>query len=119
MSLNDVKSFGNGDDGYPIIVPVESDELFEFRKKLAKKLDDNNVKYSKKWPEYKPHITLSYSKKEFEGHKLKSKISFHADEVVLYSGDSMDENDIIVSLSLKNKKASYLESYSNVLMKFA
>ena len=51
--------------------------------------------------------------------KLKSKLSFQADEVVLYSNDSREENDIIVSLSLKNKKSSYLESYSNILMKFA
>lgn len=118
ISLSEVKSFGKGDDGYPVIIPIESDDLIEFRKKLAKKFDDNDIKYSKKWPEFKPHLTLSYSKKEFEDMKLKPKLSFQADEIVLYSGDSREENDIIVSLSLKNKKSSYLESYSNVLMKF-
>lgn len=48
-------------EGIPVIVRMVSDALFSFRARLVAELDKFGVEYSKKFPEYKPHVTLSHS----------------------------------------------------------
>ena len=49
----------DSDDDIPIILPIHSSELHKLREKLCDKLEQLHVKYSKKYPEFKPHVTLS------------------------------------------------------------
>lgn len=79
VTLADIASFPAGDDGVPVICPVDSPEMHAFHHAVKAGLDAAGVPYSKKWPEYKPHVTLSYvrdgSVKEVVG-KLASPVSF-------------------------------------------
>lgn len=104
---NVISTFKKGDDGVPVIVSILSEDLIDIRKKMAKKFDDADIKYSKKWPEFKPHLTLSYSPKEMEDKKLEKNISWKASEVVLWAGDWHSDPGILVSMPLHlSKKAS-------------
>jgi len=89
ISFKEVSSFPNGDDGFPVIVPILSDDLIEIRKSLAKAFDKDKINYSKKWPKFNPHITLAYSKKEPTNQKI-NKSSWNATELVLYAGDKFE-----------------------------
>src|SRR3569832_1872725 len=51
-------------DGHPIIARIESDPLHEFREALVLALDDAGVEYNKKFPVYRPHVTLAHSPEE-------------------------------------------------------
>lgn len=62
MSVDGVSSFDSNDEGKtPIIAPVESPELHELHEALKESLKTHGVWFSEKYPEYKPHVTLSYA----------------------------------------------------------
>lgn len=106
-----LSTFKKGDDGVPIIIPILSEDLLDLRKKLAKKLDNEEVNYSKKWPEFKPHLTLAYSPKEMEDKKLDKSISWKASEVVLWAGDWHSDPGILVSMPVTKKASKFEMSY--------
>lgn len=114
-----VSTFGKGDDGIPVIIPIVSEDLMTIRKKMAKKFDEAEIDYSKKWPEFKPHLTLSYSPKKMEDKKLDKNISWKATEIILWAGEWSSDPGILVSMPLyqkvknsnaKHAKASKFES---------
>ncbi len=112
IKLTTISSFKKGADGVPIIIPIESDDLINFRKEIAKKFDNEAIKYSKKWPEFKPHLTLSYSKKEMNDKKIDKPIKFKTTELILIAGEEIDDG-VIVSVPFDlNKKTSKFESIS-------
>lgn len=111
IKITTISTFSKGDDGIPIIIPILSEELLELRKKLAKKLDAEEVSYSKKWPEFKPHLTLSYSSKEMEDKKLEKSISWKASEVVLWAGDWHVDPGVLVSIPITKKSSKFDTSY--------
>jgi len=82
----------NPDDkpGHPIVVKVDSPELHELRAKLAEAFDAAGVEYSKKFPDFKPHVTLAYSPEPHE-KTLELPIKWTADETVLWAGDEYDD----------------------------
>ena len=89
ISFKEVSFFPKGNDGFPVIVPILSDDLIEVRKSLVKAFDKEKINYSKKWPEFKPHLTLAYSKKEPTNQNI-GKCSWNATELVLYAGDKFE-----------------------------
>lgn len=100
----------------PIIAKIESKELHKLQEKLKKTLDKNEIKFSKTFKDYKPHITLSYSKKEIQEFKIDS-IEFLVSELVLWGGNSGDEQ-LSITFPLKpltNKKSllNYKIDYFN------
>lgn len=106
IKMNNISTFNKGPDGVPIIIPIVSEELSDLRKRLAKKLDSKEVVYSKKWPEFKPHMTLSYSTKEMEDRSLEKKLNWKVEEIAFYSGEDMENClQVLVPLNL-GKKAS-------------
>jgi 2'-5' RNA ligase len=110
-----ISTFDKGDDGVPIIIPIVSEDLISLRKKMAKKFDEAKIEYSKKWPEFKPHLTLSYSPKKIEDKKLNKSIAWKAEEIVFWAGEWSSDPGILVSMPLipkdiKHKKASKFES---------
>lgn len=80
----------NPDDGVPIICRVLSPVLHEFRARLASAFDHFNVEYSKKYPEYKPHVTLSYNDQPVPDIDIPPLV-WTVDRFVLWAGDDMDE----------------------------
>src|SRR5579859_276582 len=109
------------DKPVPIIIPIESKELMGLHKKLAKKFDDQGLEFKKTFKEYKPHITLAYSKDGFDDFKIDPTIEFTVNELVLWGGDNGDER-VFITFPLKGperKKKSDLFSKIDNLNKLA
>lgn len=87
VSTSRVSSFPKGDDGVPIICPIDSDQLHDLHTKLCKAFDEAGVEYSKKYPEYKPHVTLSYADEAMEDRRI-PQIEWGAHAVVVWGGES-------------------------------
>jgi hypothetical protein len=95
LSTHKVISFPKGDDGVPIVCKVESEPLHEFHTKITKALDEADVKYSNKYPVYKPHVCLSYADKPIPDKPIHS-IEWGAHELKLWLG----HNGILASVSI-------------------
>jgi RNA 2',3'-cyclic 3'-phosphodiesterase len=94
------------DDNVPVICPIESKALHELQAKIRKAYDNSGIKYSKKHPEYKPHLTLAYADEEIEKRSI-SKVEWGAHEIVLWGGDEGDSRLVITfPLSLDASKTS-------------
>lgn len=117
MKLDKAECFPENEDGVPIICPVESTELHKFHKKLAKKLDEAEVNYSKRWPEYKPHVTLSYAKESIEEKEF-SPLEWDVEELYLWAGSDMREG-MCVKFDLKRMKkaADLLALFTDLYVK--
>lgn len=116
IKFKEVTCFPEGEDGFPIIVKVESEDLLKLREKIKKSFDKNKIKYSNRFPEYKPHITLSYSKKEIEPFDIKSN-THTIDEIILWGGSTEDDG-IDIKISLK-KKAQNINMLTELFFKLA
>jgi len=60
VSTSKIGTFPKGDDGVPVIAVIQSSELMKFQKALKKALEVAQFDLEDKFPEYKPHVTLSY-----------------------------------------------------------
>ncbi len=89
VRTNKVTCFPGGDDGVPIICPVESEALHDLWAKLRDGFDDAGIPFSKKFPVYKPHVTLSYAPEPIKDRSI-SPIEWGAHELVLWGGDGGD-----------------------------
>lgn len=78
-------------EGYPIIAPVMSQELHEFYEDLRGSFDKAGISYNKKFPEYKPHVTLAYSEESIKCTQLENNIQWAAHEATLWAGDWGDD----------------------------
>jgi 2'-5' RNA ligase len=97
IMLSNINSFPrNAEDGYPIICPVDSPELHSFRNSLKESFQKYRVPFVDNWPEFKPHITLSYLKDVEEDTDFKldqplpGPLSFTALELTIWGGDKGD-----------------------------
>ena len=86
ISISEINCFSKGDSGVPIKLEVESPKLIKIRKNLAGLLDEKGVQYSQKWPEFKPHITLSYAEKAIKPIKFKP-LKILISELCFWAGD--------------------------------
>lgn len=92
LSVDRMTSFPKGDDGVPVICPVTSPELHELNSKLKLSLDKYGVEYSKKFPEYKPHVTLAYADAAANPPEEQvGPLEWSAYEMVMWGGDAGDE----------------------------
>lgn len=105
-------SFFDSDEEYPVICPVKSKELLNFREKIAKAFDKKKISYDKKFPEYHPHITLGYSKEKPKKAKF-PKVDFTISQVALYAGDSTDTK-LFVNFPFTINKFAKLNAFSSV-----
>jgi 2'-5' RNA ligase len=108
----------NPDDGYPIICPIDSPELMSFRKKLKKQYDEKKVKYSNKFPQYLPHTTLSYHKKEIEDFDIEP-IKVEVTHLSIWVSDNQDQDGIRIQIPLGKIKKSNMELISELFLKLA
>ena len=104
------------EDGHPVIARVESDALHDFRRKLAASFDDAGIEFSKKFPDYKPHVTLAYAPEAVEEFTIPT-IEWGAHEVVLWGGDEGDGR-ILVTFPLALKPSRDAALIRRVAMRF-
>ena len=84
----------------PVICPVDSPALHKLRSAVCASCDAAGVDYSKKFPDYNPHVTLAYSKEASTYENWAGDITFPAvewgvHEIVLWGGDEGDKRIII------------------------
>lgn len=63
-TLERITHFPPSDHGFPIICPVTSEGLLRLHETITSALDANRIEYSKKFPTYRPHVTVSWSTME-------------------------------------------------------
>lgn len=96
MTVSEVASFDPGGNGTPVILPVQSPELHELQGNLRQELDRSGVDYDKKWPEYKPHVTLSYVPNMKAAGPMASPISWGAFDLTIYGANRGDGRATII-----------------------
>lgn len=101
VRVNRIDAFPLGDDGYPIIARIDSPELHNLRSALTQTFDKVGIEYSKKFPEFKPHVTLSYSDTHIRTQSM-SPIQWMVSHVVVWGGDK-GENRMVVKVPLEAK----------------
>jgi len=78
-------------EGVPVIARVVSQDLMNFRAQLAAGLDAAGVEYSKKFPDYKPHVTLGYANKQFPAQKI-TPIHWECSHIIVWGGEERYES---------------------------
>ena len=76
--------------GYPIICRIDSDALHDLRRKIVAEFDAAGIEYDKKFPEYKPHLTLGYAENEPVEERRIPTVEWGAHELVMWGGDEAD-----------------------------
>ena len=75
----------------PIICRVESDALHDLRDKIKQAYEAAGVEFANNHPEYKPHVTLSYSDEGGVEEQRIPTVEWGAHELVLWGGDDGDD----------------------------
>lgn len=75
--------------GHPVISYVESDDLHALRDNLVAGLDGAGIEFNKKYPSYRPHVTVAYSPEAVEEFRIPT-IEWGAHEIVMWGGDEGD-----------------------------
>ncbi len=84
----------------PVIAQIESKALMALQVKLVAALAEVGVEYSKKHPDYKPHVTLAYAPPGYIPKRvLPSPITWGVGEVTLWGG-SFGDNGLSITLPL-------------------
>ena len=113
---NDDRHSSDSSNGYPVIAQVESPLLHEIRSKLKRAFDSKGIEYNNKYPEYKPHVTLSYSKKKPKNIRL-PKTQWLVNEIALFGGDNSDERLYVsfpLGLKIIERKAEYIDALAGL-----
>ena len=97
VSTNRISVFPPNDSGrVAIICPIDSLSLHDLRRRLCESFDQAGIPYSKKFPEYRPHVTLAFSEdpsvhSQWGTDPDFSRVEWGAHEVTLWGGDHGDE----------------------------
>lgn len=105
VRTNLISSFPS-DDEVPIIARIDSLELHNLWERLCARFDEQGLYYSKKHPEYSPHVTLAWHSKPIKDFSIPS-MEWGAHELCLWGGNS-GSGRILVNLpfSLVDRRAS-------------
>jgi 2'-5' RNA ligase len=100
-----ISSFPSDED-VPIIARCESNALHDLWVQLCESLDVHGIDYNKKFPEYKPHVTLSYAKEGIEDIRIPT-LEWGAHELILWGGDEGDRRILVaMPFSLMSRAAT-------------
>lgn len=94
-----VTTFPAGKDGTPVIARVQSPALHSFRQELCAALDRAGMEYDCKYPDYKPHVTLSYSEEETEFDLDMPALTWSCSELCLWGADR-GQGELVVKFPL-------------------
>jgi 2'-5' RNA ligase len=88
---------GNPVKGRPILAKVKSERLYQYRKDLVHMFDKEHIAYSKKFPEFKAHITLGWAQVDkFEDRTLKSPLAATAQDVEVWLGSDYNNGKTLI-----------------------
>jgi len=95
LSVDRVTNFPLGSDGWPLICRIESAGLQRLNLDLRSEFTRLGLPFSNKWPDYKPHVTMSYLKDpQPEGFSFDSPLPgplpFTVHELTIWGGDDGD-----------------------------
>lgn len=111
LRTDTVTCFPKNPGGVPIICKIESEELHALHDRLKAAFDEAGIEYSKKWPDFKPHVTLAYADEEIEDISIPP-MEWGAHELIIWGGNSGDQRVIIhIPFSLKNRTASVVRRF--------
>jgi 2'-5' RNA ligase len=85
-----VMSFPADQKGIPVIARIVTPQLFSLRERIVQLFDANGVEYSKRHPQYKPHVTLSYSKQPVPIRVI-NPVQWDAGWITVWGGEEMDD----------------------------
>ncbi len=105
VSTSLITSFPSEEE-VPVIARVESETLHQLWSDLCRAFDTVQLDYSKKFPEYKPHVTLAWADEQPEDMPIPT-VSWGAHELCLWGGNH-GEGRLLVHMpfALKYKAAS-------------
>lgn len=120
LESQEVGTFDAGEEGVPIIAHVRSPEIHALKSQVTDALDAAGIPYSKKFPEYRPHVTLAYGDSEPEVEDFEyefSPISWPATELLLW-GANRGTGRLMVTFpfSLPRGKAAFHRAMVRVSM---
>jgi 2'-5' RNA ligase len=73
----------------PVVARLVSPVIFTLRQALVKGLEKTKVEYSKRHPQYKPHVTLAYADGPKEPMIIPA-IRWRAEYITIWGGDNGD-----------------------------
>jgi len=117
VKTDHVSNFPGGDDGVPVIAQIKSPELHDFRQALCDALDEAELPWDKKFPDYSPHTTLAYDPNPETTVDLDiPELIWGVSELVLW-GSNRGEGRLVVKfpLSLTLGKAAATSSQESAL----
>lgn len=85
----------NSDDKVPVIARIQSPAILELREELIKQIDIMGIEYNNKHPEFKPHVTLSYSQDLCENLEFEPVI-WKVGSIAVWGGEEMTDRIITV-----------------------
>lgn len=93
-------SFPAGDEGkVPVIARVVSPALHELQAAMRKAFDELGIEYSKRHPEYKPHVTLSYAPGTFPDSKIVP-VTWTCSQLAIWGGEDGPDDRIATRVTL-------------------
>jgi 2'-5' RNA ligase len=102
LTVSDISSFEPGGNGTPVIMPVQSPELMTLEQELKAEFDRAGIPYSTKWPEFKPHVTLSYVPGMKASGPLPVPVSWGAFDLTIYGANHGDGMSVVLPFELPN-----------------
>lgn len=102
VTLSSASSFPAGKDGVPVICLIDSPELQKLHSDLKAEFTRLGLPFSDKFPDYRPHVTLSYVKDQVpDGYAVDAPfpgpLVFSSHELTIWGGDDGDGR-VMVSL---------------------
>ena len=114
VSFDKLTNFPKGDKGYPIILTISSKKFEQIHKKLWTACEEAGIDFSKKFKNFRPHITLSYSDKPIKETNI-SELGFTVTEFVLWGG-SKDKKLVDVTFPLELKSLAHNNLFNIIKM---
>jgi 2'-5' RNA ligase len=100
VSTSRITTFPAGDDGVPVIAAVESPELHAFQAALCSAMERGGIEYSRRFPVYKPHVTITYAEDPDTEFELSfPEISWPCHELLLW-GSNKGNGRLVVKFPL-------------------
>jgi 2'-5' RNA ligase len=121
LSTDLITTFPAGDDGVPVIAKVRSPELHAFHKSICESMEEASIDYSKKFPDYKPHVTVAYAENPDTEFELEiPEISWSAHELMLWGSDRGTSRLVVkFPLSFPKGRVASEHAYQRALVQLA
>ncbi len=113
LTTSRIGVFAHGKKGTPIVCRVDSEPLHTLQGELQQAYTEAGVPFSRKWPEFKPHVTLAFSSDplvdEIFGFATGfSPVAWGAHEITLWGGeDHLDGPLETFPLPVASRQAAY------------